>query len=169
MQIREATAADWPAIWPFFHDIVAAGETFTAAGHRRGGGPRGVAADAARPHGRRRRRHRTVLGTAEDEPQPPAEAPRTSPAPSFMVDPRRRPRRRPGPGRIRPDVGARRGLPGDAVQRRRRDQHRAVALWRSLGFQVMTTSPRASGTPPGLRGAAHHVARALARPRGSWT
>ncbi|MEU1087310.1 GNAT family N-acetyltransferase [Streptomyces sp. NPDC005576] len=29
MLIREATAEDWPAIWPFFHTIVAAGETFT--------------------------------------------------------------------------------------------------------------------------------------------
>ena len=29
MLIREATAADWPAIWPFLHDIVAAGETYT--------------------------------------------------------------------------------------------------------------------------------------------
>ncbi|QDY80186.1 GNAT family N-acetyltransferase [Streptomyces qinzhouensis] len=29
MLIREATPEDWPAIWPFFHRIVAAGETFT--------------------------------------------------------------------------------------------------------------------------------------------
>ncbi|MEV3988979.1 GNAT family N-acetyltransferase [Streptomyces sp. NPDC049837] len=29
MSIREATADDWPAIWPFFHTIVAAGDTFT--------------------------------------------------------------------------------------------------------------------------------------------
>ncbi|MET9511479.1 GNAT family N-acetyltransferase [Streptomyces flavidovirens] len=29
MLIREATAEDWPAIWPFFHEIVAAGETLT--------------------------------------------------------------------------------------------------------------------------------------------
>ncbi|MFD8380066.1 GNAT family N-acetyltransferase [Streptomyces sp. NPDC059679] len=29
MLIREATPRDWPAIWPFFHEIVAAGETFT--------------------------------------------------------------------------------------------------------------------------------------------
>lgn len=29
MLIREATAEDWPAIWPFFHRIVAEGETFT--------------------------------------------------------------------------------------------------------------------------------------------
>ncbi|MFG3494787.1 GNAT family N-acetyltransferase [Streptomyces sp. NPDC047928] len=29
MEIREATPEDWPAIWPFFHTIVASGETFT--------------------------------------------------------------------------------------------------------------------------------------------
>ncbi|MFD6992442.1 GNAT family N-acetyltransferase [Streptomyces sp. NPDC059943] len=29
MLIREATARDWPAIWPFFHGIVVAGDTFT--------------------------------------------------------------------------------------------------------------------------------------------
>ncbi|RDG39123.1 GNAT family N-acetyltransferase [Streptomyces corynorhini] len=29
MLIREATAEDWPAIWPFFQRIVADGETFT--------------------------------------------------------------------------------------------------------------------------------------------
>ncbi|WP_460342731.1 GNAT family N-acetyltransferase [Actinoallomurus acanthiterrae] len=29
MLIREAAADDWPAIWPFFRRIVAAGETFT--------------------------------------------------------------------------------------------------------------------------------------------
>ncbi|GAA2956942.1 GNAT family N-acetyltransferase [Streptomyces enissocaesilis] len=29
MLIREAIAEDWPAVWPFFHEIVAAGETLT--------------------------------------------------------------------------------------------------------------------------------------------
>ncbi|MDN3297053.1 GNAT family N-acetyltransferase [Streptomyces ficellus] len=29
MEIREATSEDWPAIWPFFRTIVAAGDTFT--------------------------------------------------------------------------------------------------------------------------------------------
>ncbi|MFE5149927.1 GNAT family N-acetyltransferase, partial [Streptomyces cyaneofuscatus] len=28
MLIREATAGDWPHIWPFWHRIVAAGETY---------------------------------------------------------------------------------------------------------------------------------------------
>ncbi|WP_026411682.1 GNAT family N-acetyltransferase [Actinomadura oligospora] len=29
MKIREATAEDWAGIWPFFHEIVAAGDSFT--------------------------------------------------------------------------------------------------------------------------------------------
>ncbi|MFV2120027.1 GNAT family N-acetyltransferase, partial [Streptomyces sp. Act-28] len=29
VEIREAGAADWPAVRPFFHGIVAAGDTFT--------------------------------------------------------------------------------------------------------------------------------------------
>ncbi len=28
MEIRDATATDWPRIWPFLHEIVAAGDTF---------------------------------------------------------------------------------------------------------------------------------------------
>jgi L-amino acid N-acyltransferase YncA len=28
VQIREATSEDWPEIWPIFHEIVAAGETY---------------------------------------------------------------------------------------------------------------------------------------------
>ncbi|MGW5676143.1 N-acetyltransferase family protein [Streptomyces sp. NPDC003860] len=29
LHIRQATPEDWPAIWPFFHAVIAAGETFT--------------------------------------------------------------------------------------------------------------------------------------------
>jgi len=29
MLVRDATTADWPLIWPFVHQIVAAGDTFT--------------------------------------------------------------------------------------------------------------------------------------------
>jgi hypothetical protein len=28
VEIRDATAQDWPAIWPFLHQIVSAGETY---------------------------------------------------------------------------------------------------------------------------------------------
>jgi hypothetical protein len=34
MEIRDAAAADVPAIWPFLHEIVAAGDTFCARGER---------------------------------------------------------------------------------------------------------------------------------------
>ncbi|MEW1722130.1 GNAT family N-acetyltransferase [Streptomyces sp. NPDC093109] len=40
MLIREATPGDWPAIWPFFRQIVTAGETFTY--------PSGLSESAAR-------------------------------------------------------------------------------------------------------------------------
>ena len=33
MEVRDATDADWPAIWPFLHDIVAAGDTFSYDEH----------------------------------------------------------------------------------------------------------------------------------------
>ena len=29
MKVRDATETDWPAIWPFLHEIVAAGDTFS--------------------------------------------------------------------------------------------------------------------------------------------
>ena len=29
MLVRDATPDDWPAIWPFLHRIVAAGDTYT--------------------------------------------------------------------------------------------------------------------------------------------
>jgi hypothetical protein len=35
MEIRDAAAADVPAIWPFLHEIVAAGDTFCARGEPR--------------------------------------------------------------------------------------------------------------------------------------
>jgi hypothetical protein len=33
LEVREATEADWPAIWPFLRQIVAAGDTFAYDGH----------------------------------------------------------------------------------------------------------------------------------------
>jgi hypothetical protein len=39
--IRDATPEDWDSIWPFFHRIVAAGETY--AYDREMDGPRAVA------------------------------------------------------------------------------------------------------------------------------
>ncbi|MEV6162177.1 GNAT family N-acetyltransferase [Streptomyces sp. NPDC052052] len=58
MLIREAHAEDWPAIWPFFHDIVAAGETFTY--------PLDLGEDEARTWWLLEPPNRTVVAVAED-------------------------------------------------------------------------------------------------------
>lgn len=58
MLIREATAEDWPAIWPFFHEIVAAGETFTY--------PHDLGEDDALDWWLLKPPNRTVVAVAED-------------------------------------------------------------------------------------------------------
>jgi hypothetical protein len=45
--VRPATEADWPAIWPFFQEIVRAGETYAY--------PKDLDVDAARACGWSRR------------------------------------------------------------------------------------------------------------------
>jgi L-amino acid N-acyltransferase YncA len=148
MLIRDATAADWPAIWPFLRRIVAAGETFCW--------DRDVDEDRAR----RRWMHRppgrtvvavdadgTVVGTAEIHPNHGGPGSHVANA-GFMVD---------------PDHGGRgigRALAAHVIDRARADGYRAmqfnavvatntraVALWRSLGFTVLATVPEAFHHP----------------------
>jgi L-amino acid N-acyltransferase YncA len=142
MHIREATAEDWPAIWPFLHDIVAAGETYTW--------DRDVSEDRARemwmlePPGRTFVAvddDGTVLGSAKLNPNHMGPGSHISSA-SFMVAPR-------AAGR-----GVGRALGEHVLEAARRDGYRAmqfnavvetntpaVTLWRSLGFDVIGTLP----------------------------
>ncbi|MEU5209624.1 GNAT family N-acetyltransferase [Streptomyces sp. NPDC020742] len=142
MLIRTATAADWPAIWPFFHEIVAAGETYTY--------PRDLDEEAGRamwllpPPGRTVVAvddSGTVLGTAKMNPNHMGGAAHIAGA-SFMVDPRQGGR------------GVGRALGEYVLEWARAEGYRAmqfnavvetntgaVALWKSLGFTVMTTLP----------------------------
>ncbi|MFG2139440.1 GNAT family N-acetyltransferase [Streptomyces sp. NPDC048650] len=142
MLIREATAADWPAIWPFFHAIVAAGETYpyptdldVAAGREiwllRPPGRTVVAVDE----------DGTVLGSAKMNPNQTGAGAHIASA-SFMVDPRHGGR---GVGRALGEhvlAWARaegyRGIQFNSVVE---TNTAAVALWKSLGFTVMTTIP----------------------------
>ncbi|WP_163571622.1 GNAT family N-acetyltransferase [Fodinicola feengrottensis] len=147
MMIREATANDWPAIWPFMRDIAAAGLTFSwdrditeeAARHRWFPAPPGrtiVAVDAG-----------TVIGTAVSGPNKEGPAAHIATA-SFMVDPRRF------------GHGAGRALGQRVVEQARADgfrgmqfnavveaNTRAVELWHSLGFQTLTVVPGAFHHP----------------------
>jgi L-amino acid N-acyltransferase YncA len=142
MLIREATPADWPAVWPFLRGIVAAGETYTW--------PRDVAEDRARDMWMLTAPSRTVvavdesgtvLGTAKMNPNHMGPGAHIASA-SFMVDPAHAGR------------GVGRALGEHVLEWARSEGYRAmqfnavvesntpaVALWRSLGFEVLGTLP----------------------------
>ncbi|WP_069170152.1 GNAT family N-acetyltransferase [Streptomyces griseus] len=142
MLIRNATAEDWPAIWPFFHDIVRAGETFTYPldlGEEEAQGwwlipepSRSVVAvdDAG-----------TVLGTAKMNRNHMGNGSHIASA-SYMVDPRHSGR---GVGRALCEytLDWARGAGYRAMQFNAvvETNTPAVRLYRSLGFEVTGTLP----------------------------
>ncbi len=143
--IRDATDDDWPAIWPFLHEIVAAGETYTY--------PLDLTEPDARalwmlpPPGRTTVAvddDGTVLGSAKMNPNHAGNGSHIASA-SFMVDPAHSGK---GVGRaLGEDMIAwatDAGLPAHPVQRRGRDQHR-----RRQALEV-----------PRLRGGRHPAGRA---------
>ncbi|MET9482214.1 GNAT family N-acetyltransferase [Streptomyces sp. NPDC006638] len=148
MLIREATAADWPAIWPFFQEIVAAGETFTY--------PTDLTEEAGRDMWVLSAPNRTVvavdgsgavLGTAKMNTNQMGNGSHVASA-SYMVDPARSGR---GVGRalcVYTVEWARaagfRGIQFNAVVE---TNEYAVKLYRSLGFEVVGTVPGAFRHP----------------------
>lgn len=148
MLIRDATPDDWPGIWPILHRIVAAGETFTwdpaipeeQARAKWLHQPPGRTFVAVEPDG-------TVVGTAEIHPNQGGPGAHVANA-GFMVHPEHAGR------------GIGRALAQHAIDVARADGYRAmqfnavvetnvraVALWRSLGFAVLTTVPEAFHHP----------------------
>jgi GNAT superfamily N-acetyltransferase len=143
VEIREATRADWAQIYPFWAQIVAAGETYAY--------PDGLSQDEAEswwmeaPPG-----HvvvavdgEHVLGSAKMGPNRPGRGAHIATA-SFMVDPAAQGR------------GVGRALGEYVVERARRAGCRgiqfnavvetntpAVRLWQALGFRILATVPEA--------------------------
>jgi GNAT superfamily N-acetyltransferase len=146
--IREATAGDWPAIWPFLREICAEGETYSY--------PRDIDEDFAREIWLQRPPGRTVvavddtglvLGTAKMGPNQMGGGAHVATG-SFMVAPEAAGR---GVGRALGEhvlawarETAHRSIQFNAVVE---TNTRAVHLWRSLGFEVMTTLPEAFRSP----------------------
>ncbi|PZT71123.1 GNAT family N-acetyltransferase [Streptomyces sp. SW4] len=146
MLIREATADDWPRIWPFWHRIVAAGETYAwdpgtseEQARKLWMGPAKrvfVAEDDAG----------TVIASAYVTPNYGGPAARIANA-GFMVDPDHAGR---GAGRALAEhvlAAARddgyRGMVFNAVV----ETNPAVKLWTSLGFTILGTVPDAFDHP----------------------
>jgi L-amino acid N-acyltransferase YncA len=148
VEIRDATSEDWSAVWPFFRQIVRAGETYAydpdmdeeQARRMWLVPPPGRAVVAVDSDG-------TVLGTASMYANRGGRGAHVASA-SFMVDP--------GQG----GRGVGRALGEDALSWARargfraiqfnavvETNDRAVALWRSLGFTVVGTVPEAFEHP----------------------
>lgn len=151
VQIRIATADDWAAIWPFFHEIVAAQETYTYDPELTEEQARAlwmspssaalsrttVAVDA----------DGTVLGSANMYPNRPGPGAHVASA-SFMVDGAARGK---GVGRLLgEDVIAwaeRSGFRSIQFNAVVETNEPAVHLWQSLGFRIAGTVPEAFNHP----------------------
>ena len=144
--IRDARPADWTEIWPFFRQIVAAGETYTwprdmsEADARAAWFPPGGRTVVASVAG-------TVVGTAKTQPNQAGPGAHVANA-SFMVDPAYAGR------------GIGRALGEHGLAQARADGYRAmqfnavvasnagaVRLWGSLGFIVVGAVPAAFEHP----------------------
>lgn len=151
--IREATPDDWAQIWPFFRDIVEAGETYAY--------PAGLTSQDARAlwlepppgqtvvleEGLDKLDRPVMLGSAKMGPNRPGRGDHIGTA-SFMVSPEAQGR---GVGRRLAEYVVAwhreqgyRGIQFNAVVETNTS---AVALWRSLGFEVVGTVPGAFRHP----------------------
>jgi len=141
--IRELGEGDWEQVWPFWARTVAAGETYAYAG--------GLTSEQARalwcepPPGRTvvLERGGRVLGSAKMGPNRPGRGAHVGTA-SFMVD---ETARGDGVGRALGEhvIAALREQGYAAIQFNAvvETNTAAVALWRSLGFEIVGTVPGA--------------------------
>ena len=148
VDIRPATEADWPGIWPIFQTVVVQQETYAY--------PLDITSDGARtlwmepPPGLTvvlEDDRGVILGTAKMGPNRPGAGAHIGTA-SFMVAPTARGR---GVGRALAEFMVQwhrdngyRGIQFNAVVETNED---AVHLWQSLGFEIVGTVPGAFLSP----------------------
>ena len=148
MLIRDATDGDWAAIWPFFHQVVEARETY--AFDPATTSEQGRAIWMERPPGRTAVAvddDATVLGSSKMGPNRPGPGAHIGTA-SFMVDPAARGR---GVGRALAEDMLRwhreQGFHGIQFNAVVETNTAAVRLWRDLGFEIVGTVPDAFRHP----------------------
>ncbi|MDX3524133.1 GNAT family N-acetyltransferase [Streptomyces scabiei] len=146
MQIREATADDWPGIWPFWHRVVAAGDTYTWDPDTSEEAARALWMAPAKRVYVVEDETGALTGSAFLTPNYGGPAARVANA-GFMVDPAHGGR---GIGRalalhVLAEARAQgfRGMVFNAVV----ETNPAVRLWTSLGFTVLGTVPDAFEHP----------------------
>ncbi|MBD0839776.1 GNAT family N-acetyltransferase [Streptomyces sp. TRM68416] len=146
MPIREAAAGDWPRIWPFWHRIVAAGETYTWDPDTSEEAARVLWMNPAKRVYVVEDETGALAGIAYLTPNYGGPAARIANA-GFMVDPEHAGR---GVGRAlaehvltaAKDLGYR-GMVFNSVV----ETNPAVKLWLSLGFTILGTVPDAFEHP----------------------
>jgi L-amino acid N-acyltransferase YncA len=150
LSIREARPGDWDSIWPFFHQIVAARETYAydpAMTKAEGRTMWMVEPPARTVVATQSAQDGVILGTASMYANRQGRGSHVASA-SFMVDPQHG------------GKGVGRALGEDVIEWARRSGFRAiqfnavvetnapaVALWRSLGFEVVGRVPEAFDHP----------------------
>jgi GNAT superfamily N-acetyltransferase len=151
LSFRIAGAGDWPAIWPIWHSVVAAGDTYTWDPATREDQARqlwmppapAVTVVAERTAGRTTR----VVATALLKPVQPGLGDHVANA-GFMVDPQLAGS---GIGRALAefvlDEARRRGYLAMQFSAVVETNTRAVRLWKSLGFTIIGTVPGAFRHP----------------------
>ena len=148
VQVREATDADWPAIWPIVQAVARAGETYTYPRDLTEAGGKaiwmqtrpGVTLVALDEDGR-------VLGTAKTGPNQMGPGAHVATA-SFMTAPEARGQ---GVGRALGlaviDHATREGYRAMQFNAVVQANHVAVRLWQALGFEILATIPEAFDHP----------------------
>jgi L-amino acid N-acyltransferase YncA len=160
MQIREATAEDWPRIWPFWHRIVAAAETYAWDPDTSEEDARVLWMNPAKRVYVVEDETGAVVASAYVTPNYGGPAAHVANA-GFMVDPDRAGR---GVGRALAEhvLAAAKSDGYDAmVFNAVVETNPAVKLWLSLGFTILGTVPEAFEHPRHGRVGLHVMHRAL--------